>query len=191
MALLDPIDKAESVLFRIIQFECFHEEFAYIKAGKPVKNSPRLMQFQPFLDEHGKLRAKRRLQRSELDFAVKFPIVLADHWLIKLLLRYTHESRLHQGVEGSVAFINQKFLIICCRKLLRSTKSSCVVCHRYDASTASELSPPLPEDRLTFQRPFSAAGVDHIGPLFIKSQSQRIERNFCEGMGPFVRLRRY
>ena len=148
------------------------------------------MQFQPFLDEHGILRVKRRLQWSELDVAVKFPIVLADHWLTKLFLRHTHESRLHQGVERSLAFLNHNFLIIRCRKLLRSIKSSCVVC-RYDVSTASELSPPLPEDRLTFQRPFSAAGVDHIGPLFIKSQSQRIERNFCEGMGPFVRLRRY
>ena len=111
------------------------------------------------------------LQWSALDFAVKFPIVLADHWLTKLLVIHTNESRLHQGVEGSLAFLNQKFLIIRCRKLLRSIKSSCVVCPWYDASTASELSPPLPEDRVTFQRPFFAAGVDHVGPLYIKSQS--------------------
>ena len=62
LALPDLIDKSESVFFRSIQFECFREEFASIKAGKPVKNSSCLMQFQPFLDEHGILRVKRRLQ---------------------------------------------------------------------------------------------------------------------------------
>ena len=62
LALPDLIDKAENVLFRIIQFECFCEEYAYIKAEKPVKTSSCLMQFQPFLDAHGIIRVKCRLQ---------------------------------------------------------------------------------------------------------------------------------
>ena len=71
----------------------------------------------------------------------------------------------------------QKFLInriIRCRKPLRSIKSSCVTCRPFDASVASELSPPLPENHVTFQCPFFAVGVDDVGSLFIKSQFQRL-----------------
>ena len=77
-------------------------------------------------------------------------------------------SRMHQGVEGCIAVLRRRFAILACRRLLRRIKMKCTTCRRFDALPANELSPPLPEDRVSLRKPFEAVGVDHAGPLLIR-----------------------
>ena len=133
------------MLFRIIQRECFQQEIADLSAGRKVQRTSRLYSLRPFIDSYGMLRVKRRLEWSEFDQSVKNLLVLADHYLTTLLLRYTHRSRMHQGVEGCLSFLQQGFWILRGRRLLRRIKSSCVIC-RHDARTASEETAPLPSE---------------------------------------------
>ena len=158
------------MLFRIIQRECFQQEVADLSAGRKVQRTSRLYSLRPFIDSSGMLRVKRRLEWSEFDQSVKNPLVLADHYLTTLLLRYTHRSRMHQGVEGCLSFLQQRFWILRGRRLLRRIKSSCVICRRHDARAASEETAPLPSDRIVYQRPFAVTGVDHAGPLLVKAR---------------------
>ena len=41
----------------------------------------------------------------------------------------------------------------------------------YHAQVATEVSPPLPEDRVIHQRPFGLTGIDYDGPLVVKDGS--------------------
>ena len=160
--------RAEQIIFKIIQRECFPQELTSLMANQRVQRDSRLLQFRPCVDDDGIIRANRRLQLSDLDEDTKYPIVLADHNLTVLLLRHIHESNMHLGVEGCVAFARRRFAVVACRRIVRRIKNQCTVCRRFDAPSGMEVSPPLPQDRVSLQRPFSVVGIDHAGPLVAK-----------------------
>ena len=159
---------ADNVLYRIVQAACFAEDLELIKQGQPVKPGSKVYQLAPFLDEHGVLRAGGRLQHSELAYGAKHPVLLGKHHLTDLLLEKMHVERMHQGVEGVLSFIRQKFWIIGGRRALRNITQRCVTCRRYKAKAASEVCPPLPEDRVVHERPFATTGIDYAGPLYVR-----------------------
>ena len=72
---------AEHVLFRIIQKECFPEEFRSLTTNHKVQRDSKLIQFRPFWDDGGLIRASRRLQLSDLEEDTKHPVIMADHVL--------------------------------------------------------------------------------------------------------------
>ena len=161
-------ERAESALCYAIQSDSFPQEMSDLLSGSQVSRSSKLFPFQPFVDQHGLIRATGRLQFSDLEDETKHPVILAPHYLTELMLRYVHEKRLHQGVEGCLAFIRRRFHVLSGRRLLRRVKESCVTCRRYDAQPASEIPAPLPADRATYQRAFSVIGVDHAGPMVVR-----------------------
>ena len=90
--------KAEHILFRIIQKECFPEEFRSLTANQKVQRDSKLIQFRPFLGDDGLIRASRRLQLSDLEEDTKHPVIMADHVLTVLLFRFIHENNMHLAV---------------------------------------------------------------------------------------------
>ena len=160
---------AEHVLFRIVQRGCFPQEIRSLKANMKVERDSRILQYRPFLDEGGLIRANRRLHLSDLEEDRKHPINLAHHHITALHLRYIHENHMHLGVEGCVAFARRRFAIIACRRVLRTIKNRCTICRRFDTPSGAEVSPPLPLDRVTLQRPICVVGVDHVGPSVAKT----------------------
>ena len=91
---------------------------------------------------------------SDVNEDTKHPILLASHHLTKLMLRASHETRLHQGVEECLAFVRWCFLVLVGRRLLRSIKEACLVCRCWDAKSALEQPALLPRDRVRYERPF-------------------------------------
>eukprot|EP00117_Sycon_ciliatum_P021255 scpid12026/ scgid6192/ len=162
--------KADQVLLRAIQEECFPAELSELRNGRSVPKSSKIGQFSPFLDNDGLIRATLRLQFADLDPDTTHPVLLAKHYLTRLMLTNVHVSRLHQGVEACLAFVRRRYLIVGGRRMLRAVKEKCVVCRRADAPTASERAAPLPADRVLHQRPFCVVGVDHAGPLLVKDR---------------------
>ena len=157
---------------RLIQQQCFPQELHALQAGRSVSRESRISKHQPYLDDKGLIRATGRLQMADIDDTAKHPVILADCYLTTLLLRLTHLSRLHQGVEGCLAFLRRRYLILAGRRILRSVKDACVICRRHDGSPATEAVAPLPADRVVKQRPFAVVGVDHAGPLQVKDNDQ-------------------
>ena len=51
--------------------------------------------------------------------------------------------------------------------MLRNITQRCVTCHCYKAKAASEVCPPLPEDRVVHERRFTSTGIDYAGPLYV------------------------
>ena len=100
-------DRAQHIFLRIIQRDCFPQEVGDLQSGRHIQHNSRLVQFQPFLDEDGLLRATRCLQFSDASHNEKHPVLLSKDALTKLMLRQIHEQRLHQGVEGCIAFVQR------------------------------------------------------------------------------------
>ena len=76
-------EKAKATIFKLLQQEQFSEEMKSLRAEKEIPKSSKILQFSPFLDEEGLIRAKGRIGKSQLDFDAKHPILLIGN--IKLL----------------------------------------------------------------------------------------------------------
>ena len=68
----------------------------------------------------------------------------------------------------TLQYIRQKFWSIGGRRALRNITQRCVTCHRYKAKVAAEVCPPLPEDQVVHERPFTTTGNDDAGPLYVR-----------------------
>ena len=58
--LFETLQHVRSVLYRKVQHSEFHEEIYYLKEGKSIEKTSKLISLNVFLDDKGVLRAKAR-----------------------------------------------------------------------------------------------------------------------------------
>ena len=91
---------AQASIFRLLQQEQFAEEMKSLKAEKEILKNSKILQFSPFIDQQGLIRAQGRIGKSQLNFETKHPIQL--HWkhhVVELFLRNEHKNSHHEGTE--------------------------------------------------------------------------------------------
>ena len=69
-------EQAKSTIVKSLQEEEFGEKMKPLKAEKETSKGSKILQFSPFLDEEGLIRAKGRIGKSQLDFNAKHPLLL-------------------------------------------------------------------------------------------------------------------
>ena len=159
---------AETLLFKVIQETQFSKEIDLLRRGEPLPYSSELYRFAPFLHEDGLLRTEGRWRMAEWDFDRRHPILLGKHYLTEVFIRSHHIQRMHQGVDALLTFIRNRFLIVGGRRLVRQVKRRCMRCKRHDSAPCSEVTAPLPVQRIQFERPFKSCGIDYAGPLSVR-----------------------
>ena len=93
-------EKAKATIFKLLQQEQFGEEMKSLKAEREIPKVSKILQFSPFLDEDGLIRAKGRIGKSQLDFNAKHPILLRwKYHAVELFLRNEHKDKQHEGTE--------------------------------------------------------------------------------------------
>ena len=120
---------AQASIFRLLQQEHFAEEMKSLKAEKEIPKNSKILQFSPFIDQQGLIRAQGRICKSQLNFETKHPILL--HWkhhVIELFLRNEHKNSHHEGTEHVRNIVQHKFWILSIRNALRSIKNKCNRC---------------------------------------------------------------
>ena len=161
--------KAERHLLLAAQSESFQSEIAAIKSNKNVSKSSNLKHLYPFLDEDGLLRAKGRIENSQVPHQQKHPLILkGNHAFTKLLIRMEHVRLLHGGPTQVLTSLSSKYYIIGGYKSIRSITRQCTTCRRNNARTTSQLVGQLPKERVTPGPIFENVGVDYAGPLLLK-----------------------
>ena len=130
----EEISSAKNNLFKTSQRQSFDFITALYK-GKPLTRSY-LTKYCPLLDNEGILRVGGRLERAEVTYTIKHPIILhAASPLVKLYRQHLHQTSGHPGPAAMEAILSDDFLIIGLRRLLKSYQS--LLCH---------LQKGLPED---------------------------------------------
>ena len=163
-------EDAKATIFRLLQQEQFAEELKSLKAEKEIPKGSKILQFSPFIDQRGLIRAKGRISKSQLDFNAKHPILL--HWkhhVVELFLRNEHKNNSHEGTEHFKNIVQQRFWIIVVRNALRSLKNKCITCRRGRAQTKTPVMAELPTERLDASTALANVGVDYSGPITVKN----------------------
>ena len=162
-------EKAKATIFKLLQREQFGEEMKSLKAEKEIPKVSKILQFSPFLDEEGLIRAKGRIGKSQLDFNAKHPILLhRKNRAVELFLRNEHKDNQHEGTEHVRNIVQQKMWILGIRNALRSIKNKCINCRKGRAQTIAPVMAGLPEERLDASTAFTNVGVDYFGPFIVK-----------------------
>ena len=165
-------EKAKATIFKLLQQEQFSEEMKSLRAEKEIPKSSNILQFSPFLDEEGLIRAKGRIGKSQLDFA---------HWkhqAVELFLQNEHKNNQHEGTEHVRNIVQKKMWILGIRNGLRSIKNKCVTCRKGRAQTIAPVMADLPEEWLDASTAFTNVGVDYFGPFIVKI-GRRNEKRWC------------
>ena len=185
---IDPIStdemiKAEHEIVKYIQMKSFKEEFDSLRLSKqqPSKKgttrSNSLKKLDPVLDD-GLLRVGGRLQRAQLDYDAKHPVILPKKTHVSnLIISHYHQVSGHSGLEHTLSLVRQRYWIINGRASVRRVTNECFSCRRRQAPPMQQKMSDLPEDRVVpCKRPFTYVGVDCFGPFVVRRGRTNVKR---------------
>ena len=166
------VKAAEELWMRSVQSESFGAELAYCQSNGKQGAPLRVSQFGLFIDDHGLLRCRGRINNALLNVDCKNPILLpSDHAWVKLLIQHVHREIKHSGTADTLATLREKYWILKGRQTVKKVIRSCVTCNKLEgASYSASVPPDLPDFRTSDDPPFCHTGIDFAGPLFVKSK---------------------
>ncbi|XP_071576788.1 uncharacterized protein [Temnothorax nylanderi] len=167
------INEAEIRILKILQTAHFPEEIKGIK-NKNLTTRSKIINLNPFLDAEGLIRVGGRLQRSNLTFSQKHPILLPSrHRLTDSIIREIHETHYHTGIQTTLCILRQKFWLLDGRNQVRKVVRACTRCFRFSADAIEYKMGNLPPVRIREAIPFANTGIDFCGPFYIKEKKHR------------------
>ena len=175
-------------LIYLAQQQSFSEEIMSIMEHDQLPRKSPLTGLKPFIDSNGLVRVGGRIQKSDLPFQLKHPLILPkDHHLSILVLRDIHVTHLHAGPTLMLASLRHNGLwIVQGKRVARHIISKCVICVRQRAATLTMEMADLPKDRLSAQPAFLTCGVDYCGPFEVKQVHGRVNKTWKVYVAVFV-----
>ena len=118
--LVEEIEQARKVWISSTQGESFPQEVA-LKSKQHVSSKSKLASLSNFLDEHGIVGAGGRIERADIPFCSRHPIVLSPYSAItRVLVINCHERLKHEGVENVGNELRQQYWYLRCRITVRN-----------------------------------------------------------------------
>ena len=165
------LDEAEQYFIRETQIVHFPDEFKSLVSKKSISPNSSIYSLAPFLDENNLIRIKGRFTDSDFTIGEKHPVLLPrDSRLTELIVTHVHNKMLHAGVAATLSKIRQNFWIIKGRQLVKKVIHNCLICRKYSAKPATQLTGQIPRDRLNETPPFYTTGIDFTGPVYVKTE---------------------
>ena len=114
---LSELQSASREVVRVVQRECFHEEYVALKGGGQVKSNSKLANLSPILVDDV-IHVGRRIHRAPIAFEAAHNVVLPkSHPVSTLIVRYYHHILGHSGREHVLSAVRQVLnKCVSCRK---------------------------------------------------------------------------
>jgi len=168
------LQAARNQLLRHIQRKAFQREYTQLENGRQLHAKSQLIRFSPFLDKDGLMRVGGRIERSTLNYNAKHPVIIPKSSPVaELLVRHSHVTNLHTGVDATFTNLRQQYWILGARNIVRKTVFQCKRCFLQRKSTSSQIMGELPVPRVQASRCFQHTGLDYAGPISIKGSTGR------------------
>ncbi|XP_070068128.1 uncharacterized protein [Drosophila takahashii] len=107
------IRAARDQLIRQIQRNDFQREYTQLENGRQLHAKSPLIRFSPFLDHEKLLKVGGRIERSTLNYNAKHPLLIPKSSPIaELLVRHSHVTNLHPGVDATFTNLRQQYWIL-------------------------------------------------------------------------------
>jgi hypothetical protein len=175
---VEDMRNAEKAIVIYLQQQKFASEIHTLNLSQPIKGKASLIRkLDPFVDEEGVLRVGGRLDRADMDFSFKHPMIIPGGTVAKLLVQDVHKTTGHQGKGAMLELLRKKFWIIGVTKLIKGIVLKCVTCRKYNAKPGEQKMASLPVERVTGNEPpFTNVGMDYFGPFEVKRGRSMMKR---------------
>lgn len=161
---------AQTFWMKRVQAEYFQAELKLCAA--PDATLPRgsqLVGLAPFIHTDGLLRVGGRLQKAEMNFDEKHPIILpAQAHIAKMIIRQAHLELLHGGAQITTQRLRERYWLLRGRNTIRQVIHECITCVRHRGRTGQQQMAPLVAERVMESRPFTNVSLDYCGPFELK-----------------------
>ena len=163
------LQEASLALCKQAQIESFKEDYEDLRAERPLPRDSSLLPLQPIL-VNGIIRVGGRLNKAPIPFEAKHQVIIPPtHRLSRLIIQDFHEGQLHVGREHTLALVRQQFWIPHGKSLTRKIVDDCLHCRKRRVKPNVPMMASLPKERLALcEPPFTNAGVDYFGPMYVK-----------------------
>jgi hypothetical protein len=166
---VEEMENTTHKLIKITQSIHFREELQSIRSHGRVLKKSLLHTLCPTLDSKGILRVGGRIEKANLPFETKHPIILPDKSnFTRLIVLDAHIRTLHGGPLVMLNYIRSKYFIVRGRSQVKKCFRNCVTCRRYSSANKTQLMGQIPEVRITPSKTFKSSGVDYAGPINIR-----------------------
>ena len=131
-------------------------------------------EFGLYTDEQDSWRCKGRLEKANLPQSAKHPILVdKEHYFASLIVYDSHRRVMHNGVKETLTDIRSQYWIVRGRQFVRKLIGRCSICRRFEGKPyQAPPPPPLPEFRVRETPPFTATGIDFLGPLYVRTHEK-------------------
>lgn len=161
-------------LIRVAQQQSFPDEYHRLSNSKQVSPKSSLLSLRPFMDEDKLIRLGGRLQKSNLEYNKRHPIILPPkHQLTKMIFSDLHEKLLHCGPTQLLCSIREHYWPISGRNQAKNVVRQCRVCFLAKPKNLNYLMGNLPDVRINSYLPFYNVGTDYAGPFLLKDRRTR------------------
>ena len=170
------VKAAELLLFKRAQARTYSTELKRLSAEDPTPmgkgSSLRLVH--PYINKNGLLAVGGRLQKSNLTFLQKNPIIMSPSDIVtKLYFVYHHIILSHSGPTLLLAHTGQEVYVPGAKRLARTICQNCLICRKAAPRPYQQKMGQLPAPRVTKVLPFVHTGVDFAGPFILRYGNPR------------------
>lgn len=176
--------EAEREIYRIVQSSHYFTELRDLQKNHQttVSRDSKIYKLSPYVDEFGIIRAKGRIDAATcVPFETKRPVIMPyQNRATRLLVEMYHAKFHHIHHETVINELRQQYLILSCRRLLKTIRNSCVRCAYLNAKPNPPEMAPLPFERMAhYTHPFTYTGVDCMGPIDVHVGRKQEKRWIC------------
>ena len=167
--LVEELEHARKFWIGTAKVKSFPQEIATLKRNQQVSPTSRLASLSPFLDGDEIVRVGGRIERADIPFSSRHPIVLSpDNELSRLIVMDCHEKLRHEGVQHVRNELRRQYWIPRCRTAVRKILHRSSYRRRRRVKPEPPLMAGLPANPLQVAPAFSKVGGDFFGPLKVK-----------------------
>ena len=159
--------ESEIIIIKDIQQTAFRAELEYIKPPATGKVPPITNQLNVFIDDRQVLKCRSRLNNTSLLDASFIPILLPSyHPFTEQIVAELQCKMLQNVVRDTPNHVRQKYLILRGREVAKKRIWKYVIFKRIEGLPVKfNVTPDLPEFRVSDDSPFTHTGIDFAGPL--------------------------
>ena len=164
------------LLVKLVQQEQYPTLCHYLKTASQNNVSADIIHFANqlglYLDNNGIIRTHSRLKNAEVKESVKYPILLPPKSpLTNLIIRQCHLANHHAGLNTVLVQLREEFWLPKARQQIKHVVYNCMHCRKLlRAPLSLPPAPPLPKERVIYNRPFQCSGVDMTGAYEVFDQ---------------------
>jgi hypothetical protein len=171
------IELTEYFILKTIQKLNFADDYKALQETSKLPAKSELFSLTPFLDKHGLMRSRTRLENSEtLPYDTKFPIILpAKDPTIEAFILHQHQKHLHAKLNYMLALIRTKYYLLKGRREMTRILRKCLTKNCVKPIPLEQIMSPLPKTRIDNPICFQHISCDLYGPLYVREYQNEKE----------------